>query len=1043
MFSIQTNIASLQAQDYLAQSSTLQTNTIEQVTSGLRITDSGVDAAGLAIANGYRSDEAVLTQGIANANDGQSQLQTLDGGLNNISQLLDRARTLATQSASGTFASGDSGRVTLNAEFQSVLQEINRQAQSIGLDSGGAFAKDLSVFVGGGRAQGSTTATQNGSVSIDLSNSAVDAKSLGLQGVQAEGTGIDLSDGQSTSVQNIITNTTNIASESASGYTNFIISGPGFSDGNKISLAVNLSGVTDTTTLANAINTAIQAAGQGGTQAATAFANAGINATIATDADGKEHLAFNSSTTAFQVEAGDRTSNALLGVTTGGNTPTTTGAALSSTVTGAAATAAGTTTFGSAGAGNITVQLQGGGLASPQNITLAVTSGETVAQALTALTSAVSSNSSLQTAGISLTSSTAGSPLVFSSATGQSLTVSASGDTQNLLGLGSFLTGANGATDYSQIVAGGAYNNATAKGIATYQFSLNGGSGSGTNQISVDLSGGNATSAAVTGSTEGATFDITSGSNDHVSFNIDGRTYNGTLTAGAARTQAQVLTDINGIIGSAGTASFVNNQLVITSATKGAGSSVQIDTPAAHDASATLGLTSGGAAVTGLSRTASDLTAYINSAISASAPLHSAGITATQSGGVITFASTNNSYFRLNTVGSQAVATSSVTGSNFNITTGTNDQLTFAVDGGPSNTITLAAETNASAATVAADINAKIAALPTPPAITVDVNANGSLEFKSTLTGGASSVALTTSNSDDALSALGLTAGTVTGAGPNTGFGAANGNSFAGNTATAGTNTTLDASGANQLANAAGEAQALGFTGIAYGSDTQALTINANDTDGNAQSLTITLGNSATAGPGGTPLRNASTIDQAIATINSELQATNNATLQGIVAVKDDSSGTEQINFLSANSAFQVTVGGTANGTGVTALNQSGVPSQGLNATSAVVGAGGTADISNQSSAEAAVTALANAVTALGNSQAVVGRGENEFTYAANLAQSQLTNETASESQIRDANLAQDSATLTKAQILVQAGVAALAQANSAPQQLLTLLQAH
>ena len=178
-----------------------------------------------------------------------------------------------------------------------------------------------------------------------------------------------------------------------------------------------------------------------------------------------------------------------------------------------------------------------------------------------------------------MSSSTAGSPLVFSSATGQTLTASVSGDTQNLLGLGSFLTGANGTTDYNSIAAGSAYNNTTAKGTATYQFSLNGGTGSGVNQVSVDLSGGDATAAAVTGSTVGATFAITGGTNDQVSFSVNGQTYSGTLTAGSARTQAQVLTDINGILGSAGTASFVNNQLVVTSATKGAGSSVQINTP--------------------------------------------------------------------------------------------------------------------------------------------------------------------------------------------------------------------------------------------------------------------------------------------------------------------------------------------------------------------------------------------------------------------------------------------------------------------------------
>ncbi|OYW07662.1 MAG: flagellin, partial [Acidobacteriia bacterium 12-62-4] len=88
----------------------------------MRIIASGDDAAGLAIANGFRSDQAVLSQGVRNANDGLSTLQTLDGGINNISKLLDRARTLATQSASGTFT-GDRG--VLNTEFSSVIGEID------------------------------------------------------------------------------------------------------------------------------------------------------------------------------------------------------------------------------------------------------------------------------------------------------------------------------------------------------------------------------------------------------------------------------------------------------------------------------------------------------------------------------------------------------------------------------------------------------------------------------------------------------------------------------------------------------------------------------------------------------------------------------------------------------------------------------------------------------------------------------------------------------------------------------------------------------
>lgn len=146
-FSINTNIASLQAQNYLRTNSNFQSQTINEVTSGLRIVNSGDDAAGLAVANGLRSNEAVLTQGVQNANNGLATLQTIDGGMSNISQLLDRARTLATESASGTFT-GDRGQ--LQSEFSSVLSEINRQATNIGMNQGGQFNTALSVFIGGG-----------------------------------------------------------------------------------------------------------------------------------------------------------------------------------------------------------------------------------------------------------------------------------------------------------------------------------------------------------------------------------------------------------------------------------------------------------------------------------------------------------------------------------------------------------------------------------------------------------------------------------------------------------------------------------------------------------------------------------------------------------------------------------------------------------------------------------------------------------------------------------------------------------------------------
>jgi len=78
-----TNVASLQAQK-ICVSTAFSGQDDHRVTSGLRIVQSAMTQAGLAIANGYRSDQAVLTQGVRNANDGMSQLQIIDGGMNNI-----------------------------------------------------------------------------------------------------------------------------------------------------------------------------------------------------------------------------------------------------------------------------------------------------------------------------------------------------------------------------------------------------------------------------------------------------------------------------------------------------------------------------------------------------------------------------------------------------------------------------------------------------------------------------------------------------------------------------------------------------------------------------------------------------------------------------------------------------------------------------------------------------------------------------------------------------------------------------------------------
>src|ERR1700692_4519654 len=132
-FSIQTNVNSMLAQENLRVNSDFQTRTIQRLTSGYRINSSGDDAAGLAVANQFRSSIAELTQGVRHAKDGISTLQIIDGGLSNISNILDRLKTLATQSASDTFTGN---RTTLDNEFQTLIGEITRQATNIGLNTG-------------------------------------------------------------------------------------------------------------------------------------------------------------------------------------------------------------------------------------------------------------------------------------------------------------------------------------------------------------------------------------------------------------------------------------------------------------------------------------------------------------------------------------------------------------------------------------------------------------------------------------------------------------------------------------------------------------------------------------------------------------------------------------------------------------------------------------------------------------------------------------------------------------------------------------------
>ncbi len=282
MISIQTNIASLEAQNFVNINTNFQNNTIEQLSSGYRINNSGDDAAGLATANQYAGTVATLTQGVLNANNSASTLQIADGGISNISTILNRLQTLATESASSTFAGN---RTTVNDEYQGLLQEINRQAAAIGLNTGGANNTNLVTYVGGA----STAANSQVSVNLSGANNAVDSTALGIANTSVAGGGTTFA----TNTVNLNDNATTFISGNAGASQTFTFQVATPEGDQQVQAVVNgsLAGITG----ANVIN-----------QLNTQLNQYGITASIASDPGGADDqtLQFGGNT-AFTVSVGD------------------------------------------------------------------------------------------------------------------------------------------------------------------------------------------------------------------------------------------------------------------------------------------------------------------------------------------------------------------------------------------------------------------------------------------------------------------------------------------------------------------------------------------------------------------------------------------------------------------------------------------------------------------------------------------------------------------------------------------------------------------
>ncbi|MCM2324425.1 MAG: flagellin FliC [Oligoflexia bacterium] len=125
---ISTNVQSLSAQRNLSINNAQQKSSLEKLASGSRIYRAADDAAGLAISEKMRASIRTVRQDVRNANDGVSMIQTAEGGMNEVGNILVRFRELSTQAASDTI--GDAERSFIDKEVQQLKSEIDRIAKS-------------------------------------------------------------------------------------------------------------------------------------------------------------------------------------------------------------------------------------------------------------------------------------------------------------------------------------------------------------------------------------------------------------------------------------------------------------------------------------------------------------------------------------------------------------------------------------------------------------------------------------------------------------------------------------------------------------------------------------------------------------------------------------------------------------------------------------------------------------------------------------------------------------------------------------------------
>src|ERR1035441_1556338 len=179
MISVLNSVSSLVAENALSSTQASLQSTLQQLSTGLRINSGANDPAGLSIANGLGANIAALTQSSQNASNSVGLLQTADGALSQVTTLLNRAVTLATEASNGQLTGAQS--TAADTEYQSILKEITQIGSTTNFNGTAVFsATPITPFTSDGTAGGTTTtSTTTGALSAASLLLTSDLKTVG------------------------------------------------------------------------------------------------------------------------------------------------------------------------------------------------------------------------------------------------------------------------------------------------------------------------------------------------------------------------------------------------------------------------------------------------------------------------------------------------------------------------------------------------------------------------------------------------------------------------------------------------------------------------------------------------------------------------------------------------------------------------------------------------------------------------------------------------------------------------------------------------